>query len=151
MQEKSGHVASSSYASSASKTDGRLPDTPPFGLFSDHSFEAGRGVADWLRATSAFGAERFGYLAPFAYYTNGSTMVSTWSIFNPLGSECLILSYKISVNFDNFFYFSSKSMLFEAKGLIFQSPAFILLIYRTTLVLKLSDKIRVMEVHVVNG
>nr|XP_053640312.1 protein pangolin, isoforms A/H/I/S-like isoform X2 [Cherax quadricarinatus] len=61
-ENKSTHVPSSSFAL-ASKSDGRLPETSsPFGLFA-----------------SAWGADRLGYLSPFAYaYTNGtSAMVST--------------------------------------------------------------------------
>ncbi|XP_066951789.1 protein pangolin, isoforms A/H/I/S isoform X4 [Macrobrachium rosenbergii] len=56
-EDKSTHVPSSSFAS-ASKLDGRLPETSPFGLF----------------GASAWGADRLGYLSPFAYaYTNGTS------------------------------------------------------------------------------
>lgn len=55
--DKSTHVPSSSFAS-ASKLDGRLPEASPFGLF----------------GASAWGADRLGYLSPFAYaYTNGTS------------------------------------------------------------------------------
>lgn len=62
-EDKSTHVPSSSSFALASKSDGRLPETSsPFGLF----------------GASAWGADRLGYLSPFAYaYTNGtSAMVS---------------------------------------------------------------------------
>ncbi|XP_045129771.1 protein pangolin, isoforms A/H/I/S-like isoform X9 [Portunus trituberculatus] len=62
-EDKSTHVPSSSSFALASKSDGRLPETSsPFGLF----------------GTSPWGADRLGYLSPFAYaYTNGtSAMVS---------------------------------------------------------------------------
>ncbi|KAK8736806.1 hypothetical protein OTU49_004652, partial [Cherax quadricarinatus] len=57
-ENKSTHVPSSSFAL-ASKSDGRLPETSsPFGLF----------------GASAWGADRLGYLSPFAYaYTNGTS------------------------------------------------------------------------------
>ncbi|KAK3850470.1 hypothetical protein Pcinc_042828 [Petrolisthes cinctipes] len=64
IDDKSTHVPSSSSFALASKSDGRLPETSsPFGLF----------------GASAWGADRLGYLSPFAYaYTNGtSAMVST--------------------------------------------------------------------------
>nr|XP_027221220.1 protein pangolin, isoforms A/H/I/S-like [Penaeus vannamei] len=64
-EDKSTHVPSSSSFASASKSDGRLPETSPFGLF---------GASAWGAA------DRLGYLSPFAYaYTNGtSAMVSTF-------------------------------------------------------------------------
>ncbi|KAK4289715.1 hypothetical protein Pmani_037328, partial [Petrolisthes manimaculis] len=57
-EDKSTHVPSSSSFALASKSDGRLPETSsPFGLFA-----------------SAWGADRLGYLSPFAYaYTNGTS------------------------------------------------------------------------------
>ncbi|XP_066951794.1 protein pangolin, isoforms A/H/I/S isoform X8 [Macrobrachium rosenbergii] len=59
-EDKSTHVPSSSFAS-ASKLDGRLPETSPFGLF----------------GASAWGADRLGYLSPFAYaYTNGTSAMA---------------------------------------------------------------------------
>nr|XP_045625607.1 protein pangolin, isoforms A/H/I/S-like [Procambarus clarkii] len=63
-ENKSTHVPSSSSFAIASKSDGRLPEaSSPFGLF----------------GASAWGADRLGYLSPFAYaYTNGtSAMVSS--------------------------------------------------------------------------
>ncbi|XP_047470747.1 protein pangolin, isoforms A/H/I/S-like isoform X2 [Penaeus chinensis] len=60
-EDKSTHVPSSSSFASASKSDGRLPETSPFGLF----------------GASAWGADRLGYLSPFAYaYTNGTSAMA---------------------------------------------------------------------------
>ncbi|XP_071537354.1 protein pangolin, isoforms A/H/I/S isoform X4 [Panulirus ornatus] len=61
-EDKSTHVPSSSSFAIASKSDGRLPDTAsPFGLF----------------GASAWGADRLGYLSPFAYaYTNGTSAMA---------------------------------------------------------------------------
>nr|XP_045591526.1 protein pangolin, isoforms A/H/I/S-like isoform X3 [Procambarus clarkii] len=58
-ENKSTHVPSSSSFAIASKSDGRLPEaSSPFGLF----------------GASAWGADRLGYLSPFAYaYTNGTS------------------------------------------------------------------------------
>ncbi|KAK8406281.1 hypothetical protein O3P69_007168 [Scylla paramamosain] len=60
--DKSTHVPSSSSFALASKSDGRLPETSsPFGLF----------------GTSPWGADRLGYLSPFAYaYTNGTSAMA---------------------------------------------------------------------------
>ncbi|XP_076048224.1 uncharacterized protein LOC143029462 [Oratosquilla oratoria] len=63
-EDKSTHVPSSSFAS-VSKSEARLPEASPFGIF----------------GPSAWGAERLGYLSPLAYaaYSNGtSAMVSTY-------------------------------------------------------------------------
>ncbi|XP_045129764.1 protein pangolin, isoforms A/H/I/S-like isoform X3 [Portunus trituberculatus] len=61
-EDKSTHVPSSSSFALASKSDGRLPETSsPFGLF----------------GTSPWGADRLGYLSPFAYaYTNGTSAMA---------------------------------------------------------------------------
>lgn len=61
-EDKSTHVPSSSSFASASKSDGRLPETSPFGLF---------GASAWGAA------DRLGYLSPFAYaYTNGTSAMA---------------------------------------------------------------------------
>ena len=112
LQEKNPHVpSSSSYASASSKNDGRLPDTPPFGLFgkdfpgpfssssstppvtSSPLLKKFSSPSCSLLGASAWGAaaDRLGYLSPFYAYTNGSSaMVSTLSIMIILGHRNVV-------------------------------------------------------------